>query len=424
MKRRILFLVFVGAQFASGFIAFGLWGIVSHSSDQSVFAQLQTALAVAMVIYLPISLGLPFLVANYARRRDEAGLRQYSFAVRAPLVTALAACAIAISIALLAPGELGGVSIALSTASAVSLSVLALQIARVNWSLAWLTVGTMLGIGLPLVSVMASTRILGQEVISVVAVSLAAISSIAAIYTLVLVRRFPWGLGTAAKRTLGLSLPLVPHLIVFGALTQGPRLTASIVGGDAELITQAAYVMQFMGIGFAALSSVHGVLAASLQSMPLSEFRLRSPRISWAYAGLGLVSSVAVVLALMSPLASVFRGFAALSSFELASIALTFGALSGYYFQSTCLVRGERTAVLAAFSVPTSVLYFSLGFVVSGLGGLMGIMALAFLTLHLLVGVYRVVAGDGDRRDLLKTMAVSFIGYLPAGVLLCVALGN
>ena len=305
-------------------------------------------------------------------------------------------------------------SLSLVAATAIGLSTLSLQIARLLMSIRWLAIGTTLALILP-ASIWCSSWIVlprvstltTATVIDGIAVAGGGVALLLGTRTLASCRVPRSG----ARSALRSSVPLVPHLIAFGALTQGPRLAMTLAGGSSELLVQASYAMQFMGIGFAGVASVHGVLSASLQSASSDRFRETSVNYAWSYAILGVFASLAVPLALVTPIRRLFAGMVAPSAGQLVAMSLCFAALTGYYLQSTSLLRLERTSALAWISVPVVTVYLAVASSIQDITGQFWALAAALAAMQLAAASYLLIRSPRDRAVVLGSLIPATVTY-------------
>lgn len=386
MKKRAFYTaLFPLLQIATGGVSFLAWAWLSHQVPLNQYSAMQIAVAWGSALFLPLSLGLPFVLANFSRTQGDIG--RFAIALRLVVGTAGVA-AIVGGLLVLLPSDGSQLTVGLTViiASLISLSTLLQQIGRLRWSLPWMLSGVVGSLALPFA---AAVWVGGGGARNQTLVATAAMLALVAACTcgavIVALRET---FATKAKRTdigsaLHLSLPLIPHLLAFGLLMQGPRLAVSLVPNTEEEVLNAAYLMQFMGIGFAVVASLHGLASTSIQRSSDAEYAARRPHFAAYYGAIGAFSAAATVGALYSPITRLFSGFTTPDPIVLVAVAACFGSLALYYYSSAVIIRLGRTRLLPSVSVPIVTLYLliCLGAALGNLSFLMVAMACSLAAL-------------------------------------------
>jgi hypothetical protein len=209
-------------------------------------------------------------------------------------------------------------------------------------------------------------------------------------------------------------LPLLPHMFAFGALLQGARLAATLRGGRPNVVAEASSMMLFLGVGFAVIAGIHGLLATSIQRTRTDLLGESLRRFAWAYGLLGLASAVGTVIVVYSPMRTFLDDMPKPSALVGAAMAAAPSALCCYYLLSSLLVRVERTAVLALVTVSVSATYFVVAAVHPwSASNLLLLFAGAASSLHLCALPLVLRYGGVQPRALIAALLVTWIGFIP-----------
>ena len=224
------------------------------------------------------------------------------------------------------------------------------------------------------------------------------------------------------RRLLKVGLPLVPHMLAFGFLLQGTRLAAAIDGSASSAdVAQASYQMLFLGVGFAMVSGIHGIVSASIQKATPAHFDATVAKYARAYGFLGAGAAGCLLVTVLSPIRGAMAGMQAPSATDLFCMALIPAALCAYYFFSTLLVRVERTPVLAIVTVSAAALYLGASALHDwSVTGRLVAYAFTMLLLPVIVAPISAARSHLSGPTLRRVLVMLGLGFVPC--LLCLAL--
>lgn len=418
---RLRSLALVALQGSTGVSTFLLWSAVSHTTIPSIAGIAVRAYAYGMVGFLPLTLGLPYLLPNFYRSgvdvgRTDLGMR--SLAITIVVGIGLLCCVTGLIFVLLAPdGGTGRAALAVSFAGALCTGATLQQLARIHLRVGLMLLGTLSTLALPLSYLAAGTaQLTASEAVQCAGGVLLGLAVLQA--RLCLADRpgaaQTW---TQTRQSLTvlmrLSLPLVPHLVAMAVLLQGVRLSG-VLGGSVQILNATHYVMLFLGIAFGALQGIHGLLTVSVQSSPAAVFDLRLSGYALSYGLLGLVTATAATSLYLLGAATLFPDSQALTMPAAVAMASVPAGACAYYFLSALSLRAGRTTQLAGATVTAAI----------GLG--VGTVLLPSTTLESLLLLYAVVFSSAPailsvrlllrppamgRRTLLKALTCTWTGY-------------
>lgn len=351
---------FLGVQLSSGVIALPVWALLSQLSTDGV-ALLAPVLAIGLVVFLPTTLGLPFVLPNFYRA-DRISLPEARSAL-----TMTAAASVSISI-------LGGLSLwffpepafiglGLIFAGLVATSVALQQVARINEHLRTFAVGSAYNLVLP--GLGASAAVIGLPLPWAVAAGLSIWNAVGV--ALLMLARPPSDASEGSLkrhlRVLRLAAPLIPHLFAFAVLMQGLRIVVLTRPGEIS-VAVAHTLMLFVGLAFAVVNGVNALLTVQVQKVGASGLDATRRRVLMQFLVLGAAGAIAMPLAYASPIRSYFRGSETLSLSGYLCLSAVPPLLCSYYFLSAHLLRAGNSAQLSRISL-TAASAFGLGTLVA-----------------------------------------------------------
>ncbi|MGX5772896.1 hypothetical protein ACWKWN_19335 [Microbacterium trichothecenolyticum] len=366
---------------------------------------------------------MPFVLANFARGDDHEDPRRLALAGGLSVRLAIAASLVSVLLAgtSMAYPPLAGIALSGSVAGATAMAAVVQQFARIRWSASWMALGLLGNIAVPL-----SWLLLGlaQVPTSLLVPLVAAVLALVAMTQAAVVRsldRPATARRGLLKEILRVSVPLVPHLLAFGIVTQGIRLTAVLSAGvghvGQESVAQASYVMAFVAVAFTTIASVHGLLSTTLQQTRRAELNRQLPLVGLAYGILGAFAAVALAIILATPIRLIFKGFAQLELFEIGAIAAVPAALVCYYLQSTLLVRDSKTPTVSVISCTVVGLLLVLSnLFATSLTQLIGVYSVCVVLLQVGTSVINLLRLSGPERTpgYGKATMLSLVAYLPS----------
>lgn len=350
-------LAFFLVQAAASGTSFLIWALASHLLPPAAQVPAATALGWGMVLYLPLTLGLPYLLPNLHRGDQDP--------IAAELVvrtlTGIATGAAVLGVALAVVGALTGapaapLALSLALAGGIVLSITCQQVARIRRRLRIMLVAASANLLLPLGWLGAEILTRDAAASAVFACGLFLAYCLATARSLGVRRRGRPDLA-ALRPMLRRSAPLVPHLLAFGVLAQGIRFTAGLTETSAAAMLQAHFVMTFLGMGMTVISAVQGIVSVDVQLARAEDLHRALRRSAAALTGAGVITSAVVVGVYASPLRGLFAGAAAPDPLLLTALALPMPLQCAYFAVNNLYLRAERTLELAAASGLTAVLF-------------------------------------------------------------------
>ncbi|MGB3764480.1 MAG: hypothetical protein WA966_14795 [Ornithinimicrobium sp.] len=345
-SRSALVLIQLGSAGAALIAWLALSVLVPAEPQQEAVA----ALSIGTVVGLVLSLGVPVILPNLLRGVDlSLGIRGTAGAVPLIIVGLLSAVACVLGSAAFIAGLGGPAPLAAGYGGALASGQAAAQLARVRYDLLTMAVSVLPVVMFP-VSWLAVLSADLAPLSSRVVVGVCLVACLASSQWRVLRSR-----GTAGARVgrsqwawLGQAIPLVPHMIFFSALLQGPRLVASF-SADAELLIAVHIPMLVLNGCFTALAAFNAVWTVTVQMSDDADLHHRwtslCTQMLVAGAGLAVLAGVTIVVLLklefVEPVGSGMIVLAALAPF----------VLSLYYAGAAVVVRdGQRSVTFPAAS--------------------------------------------------------------------------
>ena len=408
-------------------IAFIFWTLISHLDTGDSSSVIITGFSVGMTIYLPLSLGLPFILANYFRESDENMDSRRHFVLSTILL--LGACCLlgGLILAVWNKSLFSSYSTALLLAGCVILGNTVQQLGRIRDNLSLFLLGIGCTTVLPaswLISLLGGERV---HDFSGVIVGLSLL-----IYGFVLflsIRTFlppNWFLDYRLNldfKIIRASLPMIPHLLFFALLMQGVRMSTSWAG-SAEDITTGHLIMLVVNAGALVVTSVHGVLCVKMMTLKESRFSKNVLSYALKYSGLGLFAALFVFVVLVSPIRLFISGLPEFTLAIIGFITIIPPSLAGYYCLTTMLLRYNKTKTLVAISFLTVALWL-LSFLLLPSHELQTLLIQYCLICPLLF-IFSfcavIISGIHPSSKVMSLFAVLLIGYLPSIILILVCL--
>lgn len=337
-------------QFGGGISGLVLWALLSQTAVFRV-DEASRALAVGMVLYLPVTLGLPFLLPNHYRASDlQPDAARFSIAV----VVANGSAALVAGATFRALGEDVG-ALACTLAGLIAVSATLQQVSRIRMSLLGMAVASTYTVALPggvlLAASVGESNWLTQMIMAALA---GLVVGMLLRERRTLRRRGRRGLPI---NTLSRALPLLPHMAAFAVLTQGIRVPYTLA---REPMVPEHTVMLFVGFALAVITGVNSLLTVNIQVAAESRVRLAMRQNLPRYLGLGLLGAIGIVATYGSPARELFAGSEPLSALSLAMLGSVPPAFSVYFFSTAILMRYGRSGRLATITVPVATAYTGL----------------------------------------------------------------
>jgi hypothetical protein len=226
----------------------------------------------------------------------------------------------------------------------------------------------------------------------------------------------------SARRMAGSAGPLIPHLLCFAAIMQGPRLVEALVGSNTQLVA-SHQVMLLMAIGTTVVTSFHGYISVGLQSTPDDVYQERLRGFGLQYAGIGGVASLAVAFLLVLVAPAVISDFPDLTWPGRVAVLAALPTIATYYALSAQLVRSNRTGVLAAVSGTTLAMYLSVNILVPASSASEAFVryGLCLLAMPILLWILAGAIDASQRGPLARLLATAALGFLPLVMVLVIA---
>lgn len=413
-------------QLLSGALAFAAWAVLSHNVGARVFADASLAYSWGVAAALPLTLGLPFLLPNFRRgavgrqpsARTSWSLRTLSRCGVSALVLGWLA---ALAIVLLPTHPPQRVSLIGPAATLAGYGCLAttLQVqARLHRRSLWMLFAVTTGAVLP-VTWLCTGLLRGQRIFLATTLLAALGFGLARLVKGTEVANGSDSEQFSRRSILRTALPLIPHMLAIALMTQGMRIAGSWSPqwSPEELRTLSGFTI-ILGLGFAVVSGVHGLMAVSIQQDDDQLLRKRLNRFAGGYAILGAASSAGVMFFLTTPLLGLLNGVAAPSLANVSMLGLVPPLLSSYFFVSTLLVRRGHTGRVALVSTSAAVSYIATSLAFPDPAHSVPVYALTFAVMPIAA---LVVAASVTHEGMRIASLLPLVGLMPA--VLTMALG-
>lgn len=349
-------------QFAGGIAGIIVWAILSQT-ELHLVDDASRALAIGMIVYLPLTLGLPFVLPNFYRGHapQPAGAR-----LSIALVVACATSSLVVG-AVLRGLSADTWALACTFAGLVAGSAALQQVSRIRRNLATMACSSIYNVALPGGVLLAHFLGSGTWLTQAVMASLACV-------VLLLLLRERQALAKPAPSepvpsVIRLAVPLVPHMLAFAVITQGLRIPFAA----ADLPMAPAHtVMLFVGLSLAVIMGINSLLAVGIQMAPESEVRAATRRNVPRYLTLGAAGFVGMLLTYGTPVRAAFGGSEPLSWPALLALCAIPTAYSVYFLGTVFFLRYGRSLSLAAVSIPAAALYLGVSIPAALMGATLG----------------------------------------------------
>ena len=358
MIRRILF---PATQLISAGLAFVAWAYLSYAAAAPYQDIPIHALAYAAPLSLTLTLGLTYLFPNKYRGIDLSRRSQ-----RGPWSNELTACAFTSIAAILVGGFLSAltsdptwltVATVLALSGLFSIGIVCAQVGRATTRLRLALFGATAAPVPPIAwAVLNDLGVLAKPSARMVC-ALCAIVGLAIAFNLRQALLPPALLNWSLLRSdLAQSLPLVPHLLSFGVLVQGIRLTASW-SESADLLLIAHKYMLGASIGLTSLASFNSFFTVVMQSQGDGSFRSSLRTALRRYVQVGFVSCALVLIATLIVQMQVETATDQSAAIPLLLTAAVLN-VAFYYSLSAQLIRLASTTSIAVASSLAVVVFF------------------------------------------------------------------
>lgn len=425
-------LLIVAIQIGTSGVSFLAWAAVSRLAVTS--DAVLSAYAIGMILYMPLSLGLPYTLPNLFRASEDpealAVSRQRARLFQrliAAIFTGSAILGMVLAFSTTDSSALTGLALALCLAAGLGLGTTLQQLARIRGRVGIMVLASCASICLPAFWFLSS--LLGIDVAAMHHVTAVALGAVALGFALVVARLAPASerLDPAPARfsTLALiakSATIVPHLLAFSALMQGLRVIMALRGAPSAELESAHYISLFLNIGFVFISSMHSILAVRMQTAQ-SSAAVIAPT-ARKYALLGALSSVGVMVAVGTPIRLAFADFDELSPETVALLGLVPGIMCAYYFLSTLSLREFRGGRLAFISVTALAAWLFLGYrmPLTGVEPFVPVFVACLAVMPVLLLGVTLITRTLPPGLLARSAGVALLGCVPGLGLLAVAL--
>lgn len=420
-------------QLSAAGLTLGLWLVVNQQVSADYEVLVVKVFSYSAVLALTLTAGIAYVLPNLFRVADRetwsgTGAWSTPVAIAATLNRVCALGGAALAVVAIAVPELRVVAATLAASAVLSTALLTAQLARLQDSKWGMAVALSPNPFIPFVFLVLHG--LGVPLPWAVAVfcgvALGLDEAIMARYRPMITPVSELDRG-AARSVMGSAGPLIPHLLCFAAIMQGPRLVEALRGSDTQLVA-SHQVMLLVAIGTTVVTSFHGYISVSLQATRDDQYhgRLRSFGLQYATIGALAALTVAVLLVVVAPAA--IDDFPDLTWPGRLAVIAALPTISTYYALSAQLVRSGRTSLLATVSGLTLGLYALVSFVAPAASASEAFVRYGVALLAMPVVLW-VVAGAVDASQrlplarLLGTAALGFVPVVAIGLGIAVAAG-
>lgn len=411
-------LAFPAAQLASAGLAFIAWFYLSFRAN-SEFQELPiTALTYGTPLSLVTTAGLAYTFPNLYRGIPEKARREsgaWSASLAICLTTTSTCVIIGVVLSALDSQLLNILGAVFSMTGILGIGIVVAQVGRATSRLFPVFLGALAA---PLVPM---AWVVGNE-FGAPARHVNFLASIAAVFLCLLICLTLNRQAVPSQRSdfasvrpqLCRALPLVPHLVLFGLLIQGVRLTGTW-SGDDEILLLSHQVALCASIGYTLLASFNSILTVSLQTESDTGYGVALSRTLNHFV---VVGTSAAMLSASAVLFLCLGGTLGTKSLIIAPlIALSVCNVAFYYSLSCQLMRDGRTSALPVSSGAAVVALIGSGAILNG-----SLIALSFgyaISTSLLPAVLLVASSRGPSRlTLSKGASWLYLIGLPSATLL------
>lgn len=405
---------FVSIQIAASAFSAVMWALLGHVATIDYVANAQSVLGLGQAAHLCVSLGLPTVLPNQARKcignPDKslyAGpLRLLTFISAGALLLSLTGLALSTRATELRTPALAGQL----TAFLVS-SLTLQQVGRIESRLKLYAIAVIAGAAAPLIwiiSALISEPPLAYFVVSIglTALSVMLIFRISAFARTLAPDIAPRDAFDASLPALRVSGPLIVHMSAYGILSQGVRFTTALKRMPDSAVVTGGYMMLLFTISTTLVGGTNGILGVDIQTAQGQRFPAILPRLGKVYAAIGAGSGVVIAAtASLSIVTRVFPGFIPAGKYGYWFILLSV-ALAGYFLNSSLVLRAEQTLWLSGITTGVLAIYLLTSLLYGTTANdLLVIFALAFIILHLAVALLGIVATPEARCAIFRANA-------------------
>jgi hypothetical protein len=407
-------------QLTSAAITFALWLAIPHITA-GVFELLSIRVfSISTVLCLPATAGIIYLIPNYFRsvpiaERKQPGPWSGALGIAVYLNISILALGGLLTITSILLPSLRVTGCSLVAASAYSHSLFGTQMARIRGSLWEFVLATLPNVFLPAVWIVLSKTGIGVRPAGIVFFLLTAtliLLSIQPYRSMILrvskLRGSDWP--TITKR----AAPMVPHLLAFAALMQGPRLINTFTGNNKALVG-SHQVMLLLTVGTTVIASFHGILSVGLQTASESEYPIRLRVFALQYWTLGATASLATAVFLAIFSTGVVPGFPHLGDLDTLAVIAAPAIITVYFAMSAQVVREGRTSSLPIVSCTVLVIYGFWSFLDPSrtLHGEFIRYGICLALLPVLLPVLLTLTSNSKARSLIRSLKFVPISFIP-----------
>jgi hypothetical protein len=346
-------LAFPLTQLANAGIALILWVLVGRLADTQAQRVAISSYAFGTPASLAANLGIAYVLPN-AFRSEEAELRNvagpWSTPLRIALMSSSLVCLAGVFMSLLPglsyPMQITAATLAMAgmTAAGVTLAQIGRIVGKLGFAIAGqFAVPATAGIWL-------ITIYVSEDETQVVRVFCTLAATLLAIFVYLsrpYLAQYPRD-SELLKRLMTASAILMPHLLLFGVVIQGVRISAAVGNGGPGEVQTAHMFMLAVSIGLTLLASINAYVAPNLQAMSESAYtrHLNRALIIFAASGVGSVVGVCLAIWIFGKLS--FLPDVDANCYIYAAIALL--SIAAYYSISAQSMRHLQTGNLTLSS--------------------------------------------------------------------------
>lgn len=425
VKQARTFLV-PGIQILAAAVGLVAWLLLGSISPQAYQAFPIEIFAIAAVLALPLTLGLPYLLPNFFRNVDITAWRgkgPWSAVITVGVSVATCAAVIGLGVTFMGAYFSLGRSVAitgtsLSAASLVASSILTAQTARLLDSVPRMLLSTVGNLAIPVfwLALAPFKFSLGEMTLAFGFLTLCCVGAQSFCERSRLVS-FGAVCRSLAPKTVQSALLLVPHLLLFSTMIQGVRLASTVLGSPS--LVDAHNLMLLVSIGATLVAALHSLLTVRIQSANDKDLANRTRRNALLYAVMGVLGGV-LLFSAVRVLGEIVPTFPSLNTAEAAAFSTVLPSLVAYYAVSGLILRENATHLLLISSATAvAVMYGPLLLLGdASLSTSLVIYALAAAILPSVSLLLGCILLPALRNALLRTSAVTATGYAPSVIAL------